>query len=304
MNQIINNPSTVFFGIALAVGMSVAACVWLISRVIADVPLEDREFKDPPPVGFRLLWWPIQLVSHFISPLINEARWNKLASSLIRAGLEYCLTPGQFTASRWVGAAVVALFMCLVLNILPFANIGPATYIYTALIAGVFGWIYPVIWLSERMTARKKELLKTLPFVLDLVTLCVEAGLNIQGAMAQAVAKGPHGVLRDEFMRVLRDIRAGKQRADSLRRMTARLREPGVTSFVTAVIQAEAMGMSLGPVLRAQADQRRSERFLRAEKAAMEAPIKMLFPLIVFIFPCTFIVLFFPIVIKFMASGF
>ena len=121
--------------------------------------------------------------------------------------------------------------------------------------------------------------------------------------VGQAVAKGPKGILRSEFQRVLRDIRAGKQRAEAMRAMADRLKEPAVTSFTTAVIQAEMMGMSLGPVLRAQADQRRSERFLRAEKMAMEAPVKMLFPLIAFIFPCTFIVLFFPIVIKFMLSG-
>ena len=125
----------------------------------------------------------------------------------------------------------------------------------------------------------------------------------MQGAMNQAVAKGPKGVLRDEIQRVLRDIRAGKGRADSLRAMSERLQEAPVTSFTTAVIQAESMGMNLGPVLRAQADQRRSERFLRAEKLAMEAPVKMLFPLIVFIFPCTFIVLFFPIVMKFIHAG-
>ena len=102
---------------------------------------------------------------------------------------------------------------------------------------------------------------------------------------------------------MLRDIRAGKARADSLRSMAERLAEPNITSFITAVIQAEKMGMNLGPVLRVQADQRRSERFLRAEKLAMEAPVKMLFPLIAFIFPCTFIVLFFPIAMKFMNSG-
>jgi tight adherence protein C len=117
------------------------------------------------------------------------------------------------------------------------------------------------------------------------------------------VAKGPKGVLRSEIQRVLRDIRAGKARADALRGMAERLNEPNVTHFVTAVIQAERMGMNLGPVLRAQADQRRSERFLRAEKLAMEAPVKMLFPLIAFIFPCTFIVLFFPIAMKFMHPG-
>ena len=110
-------------------------------------------------------------------------------------------------------------------------------------------------------------------------------------------------MLRDEFQRVLRDIRAGKARAIALRGMAARLNEPSVSHFTTAVIQAESMGMNLGPVLRAQADQRRTERFLRAEKLAMEAPVKLLFPLIAFIFPCTFIVLFFPIAMKFIASG-
>ena len=109
--------------------------------------------------------------------------------------------------------------------------------------------------------------------------------------------------MREEFQRVLRDIRAGKPRATSLRDMAGRLNETSVTNFTIAVIQAESMGMSLGPILRAQADQRRIERFLRAEKLAMEAPVKMLFPLIAFIFPCTFIVLFFPIVMKFMNSG-
>jgi tight adherence protein C len=170
-----------------------------------------------------------------------------------------------------------------------------ALYGQVALAGALSGWFYPAIWLRDRMALRKRELLKSLPFFLDIITLCVEAGLNMQGAMSQAVAKGPKGVLRD--------IRAGKQRAEALRSMAARLREPSITAFTTAVIQAESMGMSLGPVLRAQADQRRSERFLRAEKMAMEAPVKMLFPLIAFIFPCTFIVLFFPIVIKFMHSG-
>ncbi|MCW8177864.1 type II secretion system F family protein, partial [Verminephrobacter aporrectodeae] len=118
--------------------------------------------------------------------------------------------------------------------------------------------------------------------------LCVEAGLNMQGAITQAVAKGPPSLVREEFQRVLRDLRAGKGRAEALRDMGERLNEPSVTNFIMAVIQAERMGMSLGPVLRAQADQRRSERFLRAEKLAMEAPVKMLFPLIAFIFPCTF----------------
>lgn len=175
-------------------------------------------------------------------------------------------------------------------------------FLQVSAVAALFGYAYPYIWLRDVLLRRKSELLKSIPFYLDIITLCVEAGLNMQGAMGQAVAKGPKGVLREEFQRVLRDIRAGKARADSLRSMAERLAEPNITSFIIAVIQAEKMGMNLGPVLRVQADQRRSERFLRAEKLAMEAPVKMLFPLIAFIFPCTFIVLFFPIAMKFMNS--
>ena len=176
-------------------------------------------------------------------------------------------------------------------------------YWQVATLGALFGWYYPAIWLRDRLGLRRRELLKTLPFYLDIITLCVEAGLNMSGAINQAVAKGPKGALREEFQRVLRDIRAGKPRATALRDMAGRLNETSVTNFTIAVIQAESMGMSMGPILRAQADQRRIERFLRAEKLAMEAPVKMLFPLIAFIFPCTFIVLFFPIVMKFMDSG-
>jgi tight adherence protein C len=134
--------------------------------------------------------------------------------------------------------------------------------------------------------------------------LCVESGLNLSGAIQQAVDKGPVGALKDEFARVLRDIRAGKPRSEALRELASRMDMAAVSSFVSTLIQAEATGMNLGPILRAQADQRRVERFARAEKLAMEAPVKLLFPLIFFIFPCVFAILMFPIVMKFMASGF
>ena len=139
--------------------------------------------------------------------------------------------------------------------------------------------------------------------MLDLITLCVESGLNVNSAIAQAVAKGPSGPLRDEFARLMRDMRAGRPRSEALRDMAARLDMAPVTNFVSTLIQAEATGMSLGPILRAQAEQRRTERFARAEKLAMQAPVKLLFPLLFFIFPCVFAILMFPIAMKFMAAG-
>lgn len=293
---------------ALAIGAAVGLVAWLVSKSMADTPQEDRQFKDPPPLGFKLAWWPIQWVASLIEPFIREKRHAALLARLRKAGLDYCLSPAQFTAGRIVCAVFAGALIFWVLGSFDHPQPGkdgfsPGLYVKVVVGFAAFGYFYPGIWLRDRLGARKRELFKSFPFFLDVITLCVEAGLNMQGAMTQAMNKGPKGVVRDEFQRVLRDIRAGKSRADSLRAMADRLGEPLVTNFATAVIQAESMGMNLGPVLKAQADQRRAERFLRAEKLAMEAPVKMLFPLIAFIFPCTFVVLFFPIVMKFMNSG-
>ena len=294
--------------IAMAIGLSVALVAWLLSRSVTEVPLEDRAYKDPPPLGFRLFWWALQWVGHHLAPWIGQRARAALEVKLRQAGLDFAISPVQFVAGR-----ILAAFGMAALSWWLLGSFDPTTHEDGGFSAGTYaqvtgagflaGWLYPGIWLRDRLSLRRRELLKALPFFLDIITLCVEAGLNMQGAVTQAVAKGPVGVLRDELQRVLRDIRSGKARATALRDMAERLGEPGITNFTTAVIQAESMGMNLGPVLRAQADQRRSERFLRAEKLAMEAPVKMLFPLIAFIFPCTFVVLFFPIVMKFIHSG-
>ncbi len=293
---------------AVTIGLAAAMVGWVVSRTVADVPPEDRAYKDPPPFGFRLASLPIHWLAFFMGPAISANAHSKMTAKLRQAGLEYQLGPSQFLAGRLMCALMVVAIVFWGLGSFDTmdgepSRFGAQIYAVAAAIGALCGYCYPNIWLRDRLTERRRQLLRALPFYLDVITLCVEAGLNMQGAMNQAVAKGPKGVLRDEIQRVLRDIRAGKGRADSLRAMSERLNEAPVTCFTTAVIQAESMGMNLGPILRAQADQRRSERFLRAEKLAMEAPVKMLFPLIVFIFPCTFIVLFFPIVMKFMHAG-
>lgn len=298
------NRKLIVFLFALAIGLSFALVAWLVSRALAAVPDEEREYKDAPPIGFRLIWWPVQWLSYYLESFLSSKSHHKLLVKLRQAGLDYTISPVQFMAARLLGALIVASVFYWALGSFDTSqSFSRSAYLQALVYGAVMGWAYPAIWLNDRLALRKRELLKSLPFYLDIITLCVEAGLNMQGAMHQAVAKGPKGVLRDEFQRVLRDIRAGKGRSDSLRNMAERLNEPSATNFTSAVIQAESMGMNLGPVLRAQADHRRTERFLRAEKLAMEAPVKMLFPLIAFIFPCTFIVLFFPIVMKFMHSG-
>jgi tight adherence protein C len=305
--------------LAFAIGLAAALVAWLLSSRLSEIPREDRTYKDTPPLGFRLLWWPIHWLSYYLGPRMSQGQRETVQLKLRQAGLEFNLNSAQYISSRLVSALAFMLLVLWVTSVLTGAvNSAPGPVSTSsniasqggisqtqaiALFAVFFGWLYPGIWLKDRIAARRKELLKSLPFYLDIITLCVEAGLNFQGAMQQAVLKGPAGPLRDEFQRVLRDIRAGKPRTEALRDMADRLSEGAVSNFVGAVIQAENMGMNLGPVLRLQADQRRVERFQRAEKLAMEAPVKMLFPLVAFIFPCTFIVLFFPIAMKFMHSG-
>lgn len=282
---------------ALAAGISFALIAWVVSRLVAAVPEQDRTWFDPPPAGFRLVWWPVQWLAHYLDPWLPAA-WQAADLTRLRtAGLDFALNPAQFLAGRLLWALIGGLIAAWVADSFRLA------VLWSFVLGGLFGFAYPAIWLRDRIALKRRQTLKSLPFMLDLITLAVEAGLNLTGALQQAVDKGPEGALRDEFARLLRDVRAGKPRAEALREMAARMDMPPVASFVASLVQAEATGMSLGPILRAQAEQRRIERFARAEKLAMEAPVKLLFPLIFFIFPCVFAILMFPIVMKFLASG-
>lgn len=285
-------------GFALAAGLSLALVAWVVSRLAAAVPEQDRTWFDPPPLGYRMLWWPVQWLAHYLEPWLPAARQTAGLTRLRIAGLDFALSPAQFLAGRVLWALIGGLLAAWVADSFRLPSLWPFV------LGAVFGFVYPAIWLRDRIELRRRQSLKSLPFMLDLITLCIESGLNLTGAIQQAVDKGPAGALKDEFARLLRDVRAGKPRAEALRELAARMDMPAISNFVATLIQAEATGMSLGPILRAQADQRRVERFARAEKLAMEAPVKLLFPLIFFIFPCVFAILMFPIVMKFLASGF
>lgn len=273
--------------------LSVGAIVYLFGRLIADVPDEDRTYLDEVPRGFRILWPAVKFVSFHLAPWIPFDARERQFTQLRNAGAEYIFGAEQLYALRVILGGLSALLMLWAAVMLD--KVSPGSVLAGFLV----GYFWPSLWLRDRVLARQKNVVRTLPFFLDVVTLCVEGGLSLTGALSQAATKGPEGVVRTELNRLLRDIRAGKPRAEALRTLAERMQSPAMTATVSALIQAEAMGVSLAPVLRAQADQRRTERFLRAEKLALEAPVKMLFPLIAFIFPCTFIVLGFPIAMKF-----
>jgi tight adherence protein C len=164
---------------------------------------------------------------------------------------------------------------------------------------GLGGALLPNLWLSQRVGQRQHQIIKSLPDSFDLITTCVEAGLGLDAALAR-VAEKVEGPFSDELRRALRDVALGKSRRDALRELGDRTGVPDLLTFVSAVIQAEQMGSSIGAVLRVQSEQMRVRRRQRAEEQAYKAPVKMIFPLVLCIFPTLFIVILGPAVITIM----
>jgi tight adherence protein C len=283
--------------LALLFGGALMAGAYAVYQIFAEVPDEDRTYLDRPPVGFRLAWPLVQLLVYYLGPHLSMKYRLKTQARLKRAGVDFSVSPEQFFVGKLLSAGLFAFLMWIVLNALG------SDSLFWMLASVIGGFYYPDLWAKELTEQRQKLILRHLPFYLDLITLCVEAGTNLTGAFTQAMQKGPGGPLKAEINRLLRDIRSGRARAEALRGMAERIDMPAMTTIVSTLVQAEAMGTSLGPILRAQADQRRTERFLRAEKLAMEAPVKLLAPLMMFIFPNTFLILGFVLIAKAVQEG-
>ena len=207
------------------------------------------------------------------------------------------VTAEEFIAGQMV-LSLVGASTILILGVSS-GGINPGLLILFSVVA----WFLPNLWIKDFKRRRDTEVMRTLPIYLEYLTMCVDAGLDLPGAMKQAVDKGPRGAIRNEFRVILRDISSGYTRADALARFDERMSLPEITSLVSAVTQANKMGSSLFDTLQSQAEQRLDERFRRAEKMAMEAPVKLIVPLVIFIFPLTFIILLFPIVTRFYDGG-
>ncbi|MBF5045558.1 type II secretion system F family protein [Aggregicoccus sp. 17bor-14] len=223
----------------------------------------------------------------FMTPAY-EARVRR---SLVKGGDPQAYKPEDILALQEL-SAVVGLFAGLIL-----VN-GVGQSLGWSVLFLLLGAYYPLLWVSDQVKKRHLLIGRALPYSLDLLTLSVEAGLDFTGALAKVVEKGKDGPLKEELQLVLKQLKMGKTREEALKSMIARVDLPALTTFVTALIQADKMGTSLGKVLRIQSTQMRIDRTQRAEKLAGEAPVKMLFPLIACIFPTVFMVLFGPIVFK------
>lgn len=269
--------------------------------LLNQVPEDPRDYQDPLPFGLKAIWPLVQASTHVIGPRLKTAGLEKSHRSLQAAGQDYLVTPEELAGLRVVSSIAVPIFLLLVVVLLGYFSLG--TLLACVFFGAPLGWMYPSLWLTERRKLREKRVIRDLPIFLDFITMSVEAGLNITGAIEQAVLKGPAGPLGQEFSRMLRDLRAGLPRSEALKRLADRMDIAQISSFTSALIQADRVGASLGETLRAQAMQRREERFLRAEKLALEAPVKMMAPLIMFFFPLIFIVLAYFIYLKMVEDG-
>ncbi|MDO9323137.1 MAG: type II secretion system F family protein [Pseudomonas sp.] len=296
MHEAMNEILALFSSAGL--GVTVTCLLLVFMALFRFVPNENRTYMDPVPPLMKPIWPLVRLLSYFVGASLPPAFLDRLDGRLQRTGALYVLTPEDYFAL----SVVLALLLPLV-ALVPMLS-GKSGVIWSLLLLMfAIGAVLPELWISDTRKRRDRDIVRNLPVFLEYLTMCVDAGLNFLGALQQAVEKGPNGAMKNEFRIVLRDIRSGLPRADALSRMEKRINLKDIATFVRAVVQAEKMGSSLKQTLQIQAQQRLEERFQRAEKTAMQAPVKLIIPLILFIFPLTFVILLFPIAVKFMGQG-
>jgi tight adherence protein C len=253
-------------------------------------PLTERDAALERPLFQRLGLPLLHKLSELPARLMPQRAYDEARQLMVKADLNMDLN--LFMGLRAGGTVVLPagylLFMGLPHDVIGFAMVGLLTW---------FGGRLPINWLRGKAATRQGKITRALPDTLDLITVSVEAGLGLDAALAKVVEK-TRGPLRDEFGRVLQEISLGKLRRAALRDVATRCDVRELTTFVSAIVQADQMGLGVAEVLRAQADEVRLRRRQRAEEAAMKTPVKMLFPLLACIFPAMMSVLLGPAVFR------
>ncbi len=281
---------------------SMAGLAWYclnIARQITYVTLADgRRQERKLPLVFRLLLPFVPNLDTLVSkPAFRKGR-ETAERQLIAAGFEGLLNGAEFTALKLLTPVICGAFWFAGLRLTAAfhpesqlaKNVGLATLMGVSLF-----YYYPLAWLRRTLKARHTAIQRALPFVLDLLTLSVEAGMDFMSALQRNCERRKLDPLNEELIRMTREIQIGIPRRVALRNMATRVDLADLRSVAHALIQADELGVSIGAILRIQSDQMRSRRFDRAEKLANEAPVKMLGPLMLCIFPAVFVILLSPI---------
>jgi tight adherence protein C len=278
--------------LSLAAAAAAFLAAIMLGRVCAHTRWQLPQRASSLPIWLSLLWPIVSPLALAIGPRLSVEHRLRLQQGLQSAEIDMELSPQHWLASQWVVSIIMAVAVASCVSETAMKQI------VAAFAVGSLTFWWTARWLADRRARVELEVLRELPLYLDLLTLAVEAGSSLTPALSLATEKGRDSALRRALQRALREMRAGRSRLEALTTMEQRLNVPTLTSMVGALRNAERTGASLGQVLRAQAEQRTAERFARAEKLAMEAPVKMLGPLITCIFPCTFIVIGFPIAMQ------
>lgn len=249
------------------------------------------------------------LFKRIISPLWKEFKKSfkrkmpgekeaQIEIKLLQAGSPMGMTPVDFRLLQLSLMVALPVGMALYTWVL---GVGLGQMIMFVLGTIIVAAILPHYYLKLKIKNRSQQALRELPDVIDLLTVSLEAGLGFDSALSKLISK-KQGVLTSEFHRALEEIRLGKTRREALAGIKDRLLVDEIKLLISSIIQAEKLGIGMVQVLRVQSYEVREQRKQRAEEAAMKAPIKMLFPLVIFIFPCLFIVLLGPAVIQFIET--
>jgi tight adherence protein C len=298
---------TVLGAAVAAIGVLVAVLAFRPpARTVADIVAERLDAYEPQRpqllnldeaearqrLDQRLLGPLVQWLSAAMARRTPETARVELQRQLNLAGRPLGLSASEFLAVRYV-AAVLGLLAGAVLGLV----MGRTLYIpIMAAVGGGAGLVAPRYLLASRVTRARKELRTTLPDAMDLMSVCVEAGLTFEGAMAK-VAERHLNTLGAEFAQVLREIRLGRSRRDAMAEFGERSGVDEVNSFAQAVVQSDALGTGISRILRIQSDDLRAKRRQRAQELGAKAGLKMLFPMVIFIFPSLWIVLLGPAVL-------
>jgi tight adherence protein C len=263
-----------------------------------ELPESLEEIELSLPFKDRVLLPIMRRIAALTVKFTPEKRIEETRKMLDRAGMSGSMEPTTFLAMQ-IGATIALVLLAFMVFFVMSQNSQGMLYIIGAALLGYF---FPVLWIKSKISKRQDGIVKALPDALDLLTICVEAGLGFDQAMGKVYEKWDND-LAVAFGRVLREIQLGKVRRDALRDMSDRMDVPDVTSFTAAVIQADQLGVSMTKILRVQSDQMRVKRRQRAQEKAHQAPVKMMIPMVLLIFPSLWIVLLGPAVIFLLSSG-
>ncbi len=265
-----------------------------------DVPATLEELELSLSTRERVIIPMYRALARFVVNFTPENQIDTIRRKIELAGKSQTMEPVVFFGQRVfltlvLGAGAFFLFFFV-------RPMGLTKGLIATVIAAMLGYYLPMMQLSSQIKRRQDNIVRKLPDALDLLTICVEAGLGFEQAMGKVYAKWDDD-LALAFGRVLQEIQLGKRRSEALRDMSNRMDVPDVTSFVAALIQAEQLGVSIAKILRIQSDQMRVKRRQRAQEKAQQAPVKMMIPMVLLIFPSIWIVLLGPSVIVILDSG-